>query len=161
LRREALAQSEKITLELSGQRWKNFIEQQQISGYYFDGIETKAVAPGHVQSQHDLSISLNLRGANIGAIKINALDPNHEWTDDELAMVQAAADRAALALENARLLQESQKRAAKERAIGEISAKIGGVTDLETIIQTAMQELGNTLPGTDIAVQFTDAPTRQ
>jgi GAF domain-containing protein len=69
-------------------------------------------------------------------------------------MVQAAAERTALALENARLLQESQKRATKERTIGEISSRIGGLTDLEDIIQTAIQELGNTLPNTDIAIQF-------
>jgi GAF domain-containing protein len=69
-------------------------------------------------------------------------------------MVQAAAERTSFALENARLLQEAQKRAAKERTIGEISAKIGSTSNLENILQTAIQELGNTLPGTDIAIQF-------
>ncbi|MCK7516907.1 MAG: hypothetical protein MZV64_03870 [Ignavibacteriales bacterium] len=69
-------------------------------------------------------------------------------------MVQAAAERASLALESARLLREAQKRAAKERVIGEISAKIGSLNNIESILQTAIQELGNTLPGTEIAVQF-------
>jgi GAF domain-containing protein len=95
-----------------------------------------------------------LRGAKIGSIKLSASDPNRAWTDDEIAMVQAAAERTSLALESARLLQEAQKRAAKERVIGEISAKIGSTSNLESILQTAIQELGNTLPGTDIAIQF-------
>jgi hypothetical protein len=69
-------------------------------------------------------------------------------------MVQAAAERTSLALESARLLQEAQKRAAKERVIGEISAKIGSSSNLESILQTAIHELGNTLPGIDIAIQF-------
>jgi GAF domain-containing protein len=97
-----------------------------------------------------------LRGMQIGAITVSASNPAHDWTEDELTVMQAAADRASLALENARLLEESQRRAAKERTIGEISAKIGGVTDLEDIIQTAMQAIGNTLPGAEIDVQFTD-----
>jgi GAF domain-containing protein/HAMP domain-containing protein len=159
--REALAQAERVSFQLSGQQWSHFIEQQTITGYHFDGTDTKAVTPEQKQRAHNLSIPLTMRGARIGAIKINASDPNHQWTDDELAMVQAAADRAALALENARLLEESQKRATKERTIGDISAKIGGASDLEDIIQTAIQELGNTLPDMDIAIQFTDAPARQ
>jgi hypothetical protein len=69
-------------------------------------------------------------------------------------MVQAAAERTSLALESARLLKDAQKRAAKERIIGEISAKIGSSSNLESILQTAIQELGNTLPGMEIAVQF-------
>jgi len=154
--REALAQAEKISFQLGGQQWKRFIEQQAINGYYFDGTDITAVAEKRGQIPHNISIPLTLRGARIGSIKINPLNSDHEWTDDELAMVQAVADRAALALENARLLEESQKRAVKERTISEISAKIGGLTDLESIIQTAIMELGNTLPGTDIAVQFTD-----
>jgi GAF domain-containing protein/HAMP domain-containing protein len=160
--REALAQAERVTSQLSGQQWRRFIEQQRITGYHFDGTDTKMTLPGKTQGGiHQISIPLLLRGAQIGAIKVNASNPNHEWNDDELAMIQAAADRAALALENARLLEESQKRAAKERTIGDISARIGSVADLETIIQTAMLELGNTLPGTDIAIQFTDAPAKQ
>lgn len=154
--REALAQAEKISFQLSGQQWKKFIERQEINGYYFDGTDIQTLSATEENREHHISVPLMLRGARIGAIRINALDPQHEWSDDELAMMQAVADRAALALENARLLEESQKRAVKERTISEISAKIGGLTDIESIIQTAIMELGATLPGTNIAVQFTD-----
>jgi GAF domain-containing protein len=70
-------------------------------------------------------------------------------------MAKATAERTALAIENARLLQDAQKRATKERAIGEISAKISNLANLENILQTTLKELGRTLPGTDIAIQFT------
>ena len=48
-------------------------------------------------------------------------------------LLEAAAERAALALENARLIENAQRRAARERAIGDISAKIGAVSNLESI----------------------------
>ncbi len=155
--REALAQAERISAQLSGRQWRRFVEQQRISGYYFDGVSKRPLAPEHRKRQYSLSVPLTLRGRQIGAIRLSPLNPNHQWTEDELALIQATADRAALALESARLLEESQKRAAKERTIGEISAKIGGVTDLESIVQVALRELGGVLPGAEINVQFTDS----
>ena len=97
-----------------------------------------------------------MRGTRIGTLKLSAPDSARTWTDDELAMAQATAERTTLAIESARLLQEAQKRAAKERTIGDISTKIGSLVDIENILQTAIRELGNTLPNTDIAIQFTN-----
>ena len=152
--REALAQAEASSIQLSGQQWKQFLVSQDIKGFTFDGVDLKQVTQSDKQRPHSLAIPLTLRGAKIGSIKLNSSDPDRMWTDDEIAMVQAAAERTSLALESARLLQEAQKRATKERVIGEISAKIGSSSNIESILQTAIQELGNTLPGTDIAIQF-------
>ncbi|GAB4541107.1 MAG: hypothetical protein Fur002_08960 [Anaerolineales bacterium] len=153
---EALAQAEKASYELSAQQWQRFLEQKTTPGYIFDGIETRTLTAADKTRAAHLHIPLMLRGAQIGSIKVSSIDANKEWSEDEETMLRAAAERAALALENARLLYESQKRAAKERAIGDISAKIGGSTDIETILQTAIQELGSVLPGVNVAVQFTD-----
>jgi hypothetical protein len=57
-------------------------------------------------------------------------------------------------MENARLLAESQKRAAKERTIGEISARISAQSEVEELLKTAALELNRNLPGTEIAIQF-------
>ena len=151
---EALAQAEASSIQLSGQQWKQFLIRQDVKGFSFDGVATTQVTQSDKQRPHSLAIPLTLRGAKIGSIKLNSSDPDRIWTDDEIAMVQAAAERTSLALESARLLQEAQKRAAKERVIGEISAKIGSSGNLESILKTAIQELGNTLPGTDVAIQF-------
>ena len=152
--REALAQAEASSIQLSGQQWNQFLLRQDVKGFTFDGVSTTQVTKSDKKRPHSLAIPLTLRGAKIGSIKLSTSNPDRMWTDDEIAMVQAAAERTSLALESARLLQEAQKRAAKERVIGEISAKIGSSSNLETILQTAIQELGNTLPGTDIAIQF-------
>jgi GAF domain-containing protein len=100
-----------------------------------------------------LSLPITLRGEFIGNVEVRA-PGNREWTQDELDVVSAILERAALALENARLLEESQKRAAKERVIGEISAKISAQTNLEGLLKTAALELGRTLPGSEVSVQF-------
>ncbi|NOH03109.1 MAG: hypothetical protein HND47_14690 [Chloroflexi bacterium] len=100
-------------------------------------------------------------GPQIGTLKLSTADPNRQWDEDEIALAQATAERTALAIENARLLQEAQKRAAKERTISQISEKIGRLVNLDNILKTTIQELGSTLPGTDIAIQFLSGQSEQ
>ena len=159
---EALAQAETISMQLSEQQWSKFLTRQTINGYHFNGVDAKQIKPSSNKTAvHSLSIPLMLRGTRIGTLKLNAPDPNRIWTDEEILLAQATADRTALAIENARLLQDAQKRAAKERAIGEISSKIGSLVNLENIVQTAIEELGSTLPGTEIAIQFSPQKPEQ
>lgn len=152
--REALAQAEAASIQMGRQQWKQFLTTQPIKGYVFDGIDAKTLTQSEQPPEHGHVIPLTLRGTLIGTLKLSASDPTRTWTEDEIAMAQATAERTALAIESARLLQEAQKRAAKERTIGDISAKIGGLVNIENIIQTAIQELGNNMPNTDIAIQF-------
>ncbi len=159
---EALAQAEIISAQLSEQQWNLFLARQTIGGYHFDGVEARQLKPSTAPlPAYSLSIPLILRGTRIGTLKLNAPDPNRIWTEEEIALAQATADRTALAIENARLLQDAQKRAAKERTIGDISSKIGSLVSLENIVQTTIQELGHTLPGTEIAIQFTQRRSEQ
>ncbi len=151
---EALSQAEIASRQMSSQQWQQFLTHTPVEGYFFDGVDTKNLKPTDNQRANSLAIPLTLRGTRIGTIKLSTADPKRTWTTDEIDMAEATAERTSIALENARLLQEAQKRAAKERVIGEISAKIGGSSNLESILQTAILELGNTLPGTDIAIQF-------
>ena len=107
---------------------------------------------------HEKSMSLgglSTHLANIPSWTANTFD------QDELDIVTAIIERAALAMENARLLAESQKRAAKERTIGEISSRISGLVNIENILETAIKELGTNLSNTDIAIQFTQEESEQ
>ena len=70
-------------------------------------------------------------------------------------MLEAAAERAALALETARLVDSAQRRVARERAIGDIAAKLGALSNLESILQSAVEELGRKIGGaTEVALEI-------
>jgi GAF domain-containing protein len=115
--------------------------------------EGKIVTKESASGQSSFVVPLKLRDETIGTISIN-LPHGNPLDEDNVDIIRAASERIALALENATLIEESQRRALKERTIGEISAKISGLVDVENILQTVIQELGTTLPNTDIAVQF-------
>jgi hypothetical protein len=54
-------------------------------------------------------------------------------------------------------VQSAQRRAARERAIGDISAKIGAVSNLESILQVAVEELGRKIGGaTEVSLEITN-----
>lgn len=151
---QAREQAERAAAQLSEQQWHRFVKRQTTPGYHFDGVNSHQVGPGIPIHKNQLSIPILLRGNQIGALKLSAADPERQWDDNEIAMAQATAERAALAIETARLLEDAQKRAAKERAIGQISSKIGGLVNIENIIRTTVEELGGALPDTDVAIQF-------
>lgn len=157
--RESLAQAELAAAQMIEQQWSQFLGKQDVTQYHFDGIEASQAIKKNEKQTQNLAIPLILRGAKIGTLKLSTADPNRIWDEDEIAIAQATAERTALAIENARLLSEAQKRATKERTIGKVSSKIGNSISLENILKTTIQELGNTLPGADIAIQFTpDSP---
>ncbi len=105
-----------------------------------------------------LTVPIKVRGETIGILNIRVPNKNI-WKQDEVAIAQAIADRVAVSAENARLFQESQLRAEKERTIGRISEKLSTSVNLENIFRTALQELGQLVPGSQVFVEFeTDQP---
>lgn len=160
--------------------WVKFVRAQQLAGVRRRSLRTNfLVEPVELPGESDvvltgrafkktdtdqktssLTVPMKLRGEIVGVMNIKA-DDNREWNADELDIINAIIERAALSIENARLLTEAQKQVEKERAIGQISAKIGSLVNLENILQTTIQELGNTLPGTDVTIQFKERAGQQ
>ncbi|MCC7118008.1 MAG: GAF domain-containing protein [Anaerolineales bacterium] len=159
---EALRRAESASMELSRQSWRQFTGQKQLDAIVFNGVDAKT-APhnGKSANARDLTIPLTVRGNKIGSIKLSSIDPTRAWNEDELALLQAAADRTSLALENARLLQEAQRRASKEKTIGEITSKISGLVNIENILETAIKELGASLSSADVSIQFAQEDPEQ
>ena len=77
-----------------------------------------------------------------------------EWDPDEVDIIEAAAERLALALENATLLEDSRRRAARERTISEMSAKIVSSTEMDAILRTAVEELGRQISGAQVFLEL-------
>ena len=151
----ALRDVEEAYAEQTGQAWQNFMKTQTISGYHYDGIEPKPLtSKGKSNFNAGLTLPIRLRGQSIGKLKLKAGNEERTWTKAEIAIAEAAIERAALTLESARLLEDAQKRAARERMIGEITASIGASTDMDAILRAAVSELGRQISGAKIAVEL-------
>lgn len=92
-----------------------------------------------------LAVPVKIRDNVIGYIHIESGEVNRKWTEDEIAMVQSVSERAALALENARLFEETEHRAEQEQIMARMTSRIGESTSFERILQTTIQEIGRAL----------------
>lgn len=101
-----------------------------------------------------LAIPVKLRDQVIGIIHIEARDANRKWSDDEIGMVQSISERAALALENARLFEETSRKAQRERVIADVTSRIGESNNIERILKTTITELGRTLGAARTFIQL-------
>jgi GAF domain-containing protein len=161
--RKALLESKTTFEKYTKHEWRNFANQAGHTGFMFDG---KQVMPLDNQTRREhigtvsrtgslsldkasatIAVPIKLRGQTIGVLDVRSKKGEREWTRDEIALLEAAAERAALALENARLVENAERRASRERAIGEISTRIGAVSGVESILQTAVEELGRKIGG--------------
>lgn len=118
-----------------------------------------------------VTVPLVLRGEVIGALSLQT--PDREWHPDELTIIQAVAGQTALAMENARLLQEAQlalaesrRLADRERQLNQIANSIRLAVDLEGVLQATAEQIHRAL-GIDRALVrvgtpgqlLTDTPT--
>lgn len=170
--RRALAESEKIYQQFIQQGWGRIVKESSVLGYKYSNYGLTALETTGAKSESHtakieqtapqdddqpviLSVPITLRDQAIGAISIRPSDmSSRELSEDELAIIQATVERAALALENARLLEDSQRRATRERAIGEISARLSEKSEIETVLRTTAEELGKKLRDAEITVEI-------
>lgn len=100
------------------------------------------------------AVPVKLRGEVIGIMRVESTDASRKWREEELSLMEAVAERAALAMENARLFQDARRRAAKERLISEATSRISGSMNIENILQTTASELERVLGGSEVVIQF-------
>lgn len=100
-----------------------------------------------------LTIPIKLRDQTVGVLNVKSTT-SRSWTDDEIDIMTAISERAALSIENARLLEESRLIAQREHAISQISSKIGSGTLVVDILQTAVRELGSHISGAQVTVEI-------
>jgi GAF domain-containing protein/HAMP domain-containing protein len=111
-----------------------------------------------------ISIPIILRDEIIGEFSLSAPASEGRWGEDELALVDAVVAQVALAVENARLLEETQvalgeanRLARRERIISDISNKISFGSDVRRILQIAADELRRATGSSRAVVKLTGA----
>jgi GAF domain-containing protein/HAMP domain-containing protein len=105
-------------------------------------------------------VPIMLRGEVLGTIGLQA-DPDHPFTADELATVRAVADQVAQSIEAARLLEGTERLAQRERSINEINARVRQTIDLDAILRTAVNELGQSLKAARVTARINVADNDQ
>jgi GAF domain-containing protein/HAMP domain-containing protein len=162
---QALAETQAMYSQYVRQEWKGFAQQSRKIGYHqsISGgtLLDKPVMTEEIQQvlEHGMVVALDgssdtpptivvpvkLRGEMLGVLNVVSLQKERHWTQEEIALIQTASDRLALALENSRLLEDSLRRAERERRVSDITSHIRSTNDPNEMIRMAVQELKNAL----------------
>ena len=104
------------------------------------------------QSQQNLSgrtanATIPLIGQDkvMGVLSMNSYRPDYVFTAQSIRLLQTLAEQSTIALERVRLLEETTRRARREQVLREITAKVRGASDVETVMRTAVHEVGRIL----------------
>jgi GAF domain-containing protein/HAMP domain-containing protein len=171
--RRSLLEAETVYRQSLQKEWKRLISEQKLTGlrYTISGIAPlgkpitdpeilKVIETGEpyqkaAENRGDssqLAIPIKLHGETIGVLNVNAPE-NYTWTEDHVDLIKAVTERLALSIENARLIDETSRRANRERTVSEITTKIRSTTDPQSMLETALEELGQVLGTTKIQVK--------
>jgi GAF domain-containing protein len=104
-----------------------------------------------------------IREEIIGTIGYENIDPKHQWSTDEIAMLETIAAQIGLALENNRLVAEAQQRVERELILGHVAARMRETLDIDLVLQTAVREMKQSLnlEQAEVRLQLTDQQEEQ
>jgi GAF domain-containing protein len=162
--------------DLSREAWLELLRARPSSGQRYDphGIlaadsqcrEEVAVAVRGgqtVRSQDEssavLATPIKVRGEVIGVVDARKPKGEGEWTPEQIALLETLTEQLGVALESARLYQDAQRRAARERLIGDVTARMRETLDLETVLKTAAHEVRQALDLPEVVVRLATKPT--
>jgi GAF domain-containing protein len=81
----------------------------------------------------------------MGLLLLGSHEAGKLFEPDEIGLLQTLADQATIAFERVRLLEDAQRRARREQMLREITGHVRGSADIDTIMKTAVQEIGRAL----------------
>ncbi len=170
----ALQEMEAVQSRYLGQAWAEYATSKVASGYEqtdagmvsFGGEVLPEVRRAMTEQRSvvwndDGSVELSalvvpivVRGQPIGALGIRGDGGSRQWAEGDIDLIEAVAERIALAAENLRLLDETQRYAAREQASSHIVDRMRRAVDMETLMQTTIQEMAAALGASSAFVQL-------
>ncbi|HZY42981.1 MAG TPA: GAF domain-containing protein, partial [Anaerolineae bacterium] len=146
----ALKQLDLVNRRLTGEAWQAYTAP--LGG----ALTIRDVAPG-AQGESTpaaLNAPIVVRGEPIGALKLQDVNPDRTWSASDRTLLEAVANEIAVAIDNARLLEQTERRAQREQLISEISRKMLAASNMQSIIQIAGDELSRALQVSRAAVKI-------
>jgi GAF domain-containing protein len=172
---EALREVEATQHRYMEQAWSGYLQAAKVTAYETEipgreplgdallpevqqvverrGVMALTGDDGAAEERSALVAPITLRGVVIGALGVH--DENtRQWTEEEIVLIEAVAERVALAAENLRLLDETQRRAAREQLVGEVTGRVRETLDMETVLKVAAQELRQALGLPEVVIRL-------
>lgn len=174
----ALIRAEEIQRLYNKQSWQGFSSDQRINEHEYRrqgllplgeiatpeahlafgqkqtvNLYTK-VSPTDSDPVSTLATPLRLRDQIIGVLGVHDQNQNRKWTDDEILLIEAVSEQMTLALENARLFEDAQRNAWRDRVVSETTAKVWASSEIDAVMKEAVAQLGDKLQASEVVIRL-------
>ncbi|MCC6905794.1 MAG: GAF domain-containing protein, partial [Anaerolineae bacterium] len=123
-----------------------------------DSVEVRAETFIDASGRNVLAAPLVLRGQPVGTLAVTR-PADERWTMDEVVLVESIASRMVMIAEGIRLVEESSRRAERERQVNEVSADlIQRAASVDSILQTALNKLSGALGSDHVSLRIGAPP---
>ncbi len=147
--------------EYTLEAWRRLVERAGEIGYRYRGLDVERVQEKGAQAEQawregrpiyardeqtgeaTVAVPIKLRDRVIGVISMRSREG--KIAPDAVETVEAINERLAMALETTRLLEETRRSVMREQLVAEIGARIRGQLEIESVLETALRELGRVL----------------
>jgi len=174
---EALEATRRAYGELSSRAWAELLRGRADWGYRYSELVSPAKGDWRPEMRQaartgrsvqgdgaegpSLAVPVKVRDQVVGVLGFSKGVAGEAWTAEEVALLETLAGQLGLALESARLYQDTQRVAARERLTREITDRMRRASGVEDIVQTALDELSQALGTSRTFVRLGLAPSMQ
>ncbi len=122
---------------------------------------TQASQSGQTVQGHNstLAIPLKVRDQVLGVVRLRKPDPAAQWTSEEITLLETLTEQLGVAMESARLYQDTQRRAAREQLVGQVTLRIRESLNIETVLKTTASEIRQALDLDTLMIRLTTPET--
>jgi len=162
---QTLRESEAATISYTQKAWQNVLQRSgSVLGFRYRGIGIEPITDGDPQGEQvpsksfqddkftKLSVPIRVREQVIGTLNLQIEED--QTLPETTALTESVAERMALALESARLFEETRQLADQERFITQITDKMQYTTTIDDLIQQTFQDLYSALSASHIVVHL-------
>ena len=126
-------QIDTLNRQLTRSAWEKASERIQLSGgYRYNLLEVERDPEPSGEQPGALQAPISIRNETVGTLSVLPAD-DQDFTDGDRTVLQAVASRVALAIENARLFQETQASLDETRSLYSATTAISRARDIDQI----------------------------
>ncbi len=153
----ALAQLDKVNRRLIGEAWQEYTET--VGGGVRKVKLGADVSPDVALTTLPSMVAapVVVSGIEIGALRLEDTAADRAWSPTEISVLQAIASEVSVAIEKARLTEQTERRAQQERTINRIAGRIRNSNSIEQMLSIAAQELRTELQATRTVAEIAPA----
>jgi len=171
---ETLHEMESLQQRYLGEAWTEFLRRRPLWGYRKtrEGLaplgQELLAGVGQAMAQRETLIKertvtstdaaqvvvpLRFRDQLLGALGFTAAE-GEALSDEQVAFVEAVAEQFGLAAENLRLMDTTQRLAAREHIVGEVAARIRESLDLDTVLRAAAEQIRMAMQTPEVTIRL-------